>query len=310
MSEIFAGIDLGGTGTRLVACGAKGILASAILATKDLGEGDLETRLTRLAAAIHTLVPEGEVLGGIGIGATGPVDRAEGIVHNLDTLPAFSKIPLVAELKKRLGVPVVIDNDAVVAAIAEQRVGAGKGAARMLMVTLGTGIGAAFLVDGVPFRGPIGAHPEAGHIPIVSGVGKCYCGAEGCWEQVASRSALQAMVRPYLPSNLQGKDLLPYAAAERSDRQICEAFDTYGALVGKGLSILHTLYMPEVTILGGTAANYLDLFQGGLVRAMERAPGFAVESSVRVSALGDEAGAIGAALISSEPVNDFKLGLD
>jgi glucokinase len=307
VSKVFAGIDLGGTGTRLVSYGPEGILASRTLPTKELGAGSPEARLTRLAAAIRALVPEGEVLGGLGIGATGPVDRSEGVVHNLDTLPAFSKIPLVAGLRRRLGVPVVIDNDAVVAAIAEQRIGAGNGSARMLMVTLGTGIGVAFLVDGVPFRGPNGAHPEAGHIPIVSGVGHCYCGADGCWEQVASRSALQAMLRPHLPPNLHGKDLLPYAAAKRSDPHIREAFDTYGALVGRGLSILHTLYMPQVTILGGTAANYFDLFQGGLIQAMARTPQFAVESSVRTNSLGDEAGAIGAALIAnnmpSQPKN-------
>jgi glucokinase len=303
MSKVFAGIDLGGTGTRLVVSGPEGILASTTLATRDLAAGDPEARLSRLTATIRELVPANRVLSGLGIGATGPVDRLEGVVHNLDTLPAFSEIPLVSELTRRLGVPVVIENDAVVAAIAEQRMGAGKGAARMLMVTLGTGIGVAFLVGGVPLRGPHGAHPEAGHIPVENGVGRCYCGADGCWELVASRTSLQAMLRPHLPSGLDGKDLLPYAASHGDHPLVRNAFDKYGAYVGRGLSTLHTVYMPDVTILGGTAANYLDLFQGGLVRALERAPGFAVQTSVRVNSLVDEAGAVGAGLIARDSIS-------
>ncbi|MGX8010134.1 ROK family protein [Mesorhizobium sp. ORM8.1] len=299
MSLVFAGVDLGGTGSRFVALRPHGVLASSILKTSELGAGELETRLRRLVGAIRDLVPRGDTLAGVGIGATGPVDRTAGVIHNIDTLPRFSGTGLVAELETRLKVPVVIDNDAVAAAVAEHRLGAGEGASRMLMVTLGTGIGAAFLVNGEPFRGPNGMHPETGHIPIVSGIGRCYCGADGCWEQVASRSALQAMLRQHLPSNVQGKDVIPLAAASVDQNPfIRDAFETYGSLVGRGLSILHTHYMPQVTVLGGSAAAYLHLFEEKVHKAMERTPTFAVQSAVHVAALGDEAGAIGAALIA------------
>ena len=199
MSGVVAGIDLGGTGSRFVIYGRDGVIASAAMATAELGSGNQEQRLSRLADTVFGLAPPGSALLGIGIGASGPVNRAAGVIHNHETLPTFSGFPLVAALQKRCAVDVIVENDAVTAAIAEHRLGAGRDARHMLMVTLGTGIGAAFLMDGSPFRGPRGEHPEAGHIPIITGLGRCYCGAKGCWEQVASRSALQAMLRPHLP---------------------------------------------------------------------------------------------------------------
>ncbi|WP_292571525.1 ROK family protein [Mesorhizobium sp.] len=301
MRDVFVGVDLGGTGSRFVARGPQGVIRTSVLKTAELGAGSRETRLERLVGTIHRLVPLGDTLAGIGIGATGPVDRGAGVIHNFDTLPKFSEIRLVAEVETRLKVPVIIENDAVVAAIGEHRLGAGEGASRMLMVTLGTGIGAAFLVNGEPFRGPNGMHPETGHIPIVSGIGRCYCGAEGCWEQVASRSALQAMLRQHLPSDVPAKEVIPLAAASVGRNPfIREAFDTYGSLVGRGLSILHTHYLPSVTVLGGSAAAYLHLFEEKLHRAIERTPAFAVASAIHVARLGDEAGAIGAALVAQD----------
>jgi glucokinase len=300
LSGVVAGIDLGGTGSRFIVYGQDGVIASTAVATAALGAGDLEQRLARLVDTLRSLVPAGRALLAVGIGASGPVDRATGVIHNYETLPMFSGCPLVAALQKRLPVDVIIDNDAVTAAIAEQRLGGGRDARHMLMVTLGTGIGAAFVVDGAAFRGPCGEHPEAGHIPIIIGAGQCYCGAEGCWEQVASRSALQAMLRPFLPPDTDDRDILSTAAAVGGDPLIQEVFAHYGQLVGRGLSVLHSLYRPEVTILGGSAADYLPMFMEGMQEAMKRHAEFAVETAIRKTALGDNAGAIGAALIARD----------
>ncbi len=298
MSGVVAGIDLGGTGSRLVVYGRDGVTASTAMATAALGAGGEAQRLARLADVVRGLVPAGRALLGVGIGASGPVDRAAGVIHNQETLPKFSGFPLVAALQKRLAVDVIIENDAVTAAIAEQRLGAGQDARHMLMVTLGTGIGAAFLVNGAPFRGRRGEHPEAGHIPINTGGASCYCGANGCWEQVASRSALQAMLRPHLPADTKDRDVLASAAASIADPLIRNVFEKYGQLVGRGLSVLHSLYRPEVTILGGSAADYFPLFMNGLQQALTRHTAFAVDTVVRRAVLGDNAGAIGAAVIA------------
>jgi len=112
------------------------------MATTVLGAGDEAQGLLRLVDTVGDLVPAGRALLAVGIGASGPVDRAAGVIHNRETLPMFSGFPLVAALQKRLAIDVIIENDAVTATIAEQRLGAGQDARHMLMVTLGTGIGA------------------------------------------------------------------------------------------------------------------------------------------------------------------------
>jgi glucokinase len=170
----------------------------------------------------------------------------------------------------------------------------------MLMVTLGTGIGVALLVAGSPFRGPGRAHPEAGHIVTGGSAGRCYCGAEGCWEQAASRTALQTLLREVLPGGTAEKDLLIAAAARRDDPEVRAAFSRYGRLLGQGLATLHTVLMPEVTVLGGSAGALLGLFNEGLADSLARAPGFAVSTIVRPASMGDDGGAVGAALLAAE----------
>lgn len=295
-----AGVDLGGTACRFVAWADGQVLAAHTLPTVAFADGSGESRLLRMGDAIAAAFPQGVPLAAVGIGASGPIDLARGVIENPDTLPMLTGLPLVSFLVERLGVPVTIDNDAVAAALAEQRIGAGEGAERLLMVTLGTGVGAAFLVGGAPFRGAADMHPEAGHIPIASEGGRCYCGAEGCFEALASRAALQSLLRPLLPHGMPPEDLLPQAmaAAEQGDAAVRAAFARYGTYVGRGLAALHTVWMPQATVLGGSAARCLPWFAGAMEAALARAPGFAVASPVRLAALGDEAGAIGGALMA------------
>ncbi len=305
MRRLVAGVDLGGTGCRFVTWAGGQVVTSRTYPTASFACGGADARLARLVGAIVGSVANGDSLEAVGIGASGPVDTGAGMILNPDTLPMFSGVPLVSQLQARLGIPVVIDNDAVTAAIAEHRLGAGMGAARMLMVTLGTGIGVAFLAGGTPFRGPGGAHPEGGHFPIHGGSGRCYCGAEGCWEVMASRTALQASLRDRLPPDVAPAEILPAALVKADqDPAVAAAFESYGGHVGRGLAVLHTLYMPEVTVLGGSAAAYLSRFAGALEVALARAPGFTVNSAIRDAALGDQAGAIGGALIAERILGD------
>lgn len=295
MIPVVAGIDIGGTATRLLIRGRHGTVAARIEATATFGGGATEARVSRLADMIIALVPDGHALRAVGIGATGPVERSTGIIRNPDTLPMFSGFALTQELQGRLNVQVLIDNDAVAAALAEATLGAGQRADRMLMVTLGTGIGVALLIDGVPFRGPDGAHPEAGHISIRGGGPRCYCGAVGCWEGLASRARLQTMLRPWVAETVPDHEVVDRAAASAADTAIAAIFATYGDRVGHGLAALHSVFRPNVIVLGGSAAKHLDLFRAALMRRMSRMPGYAVPLELRKASLGDGAGALGAA---------------
>ncbi len=303
--QVVAGIDLGGTGCRFVVYGAGQCVAATTMLTAQLAAGSEAMRITKLAETILALVPAGSQLIGVGLGASGPVDCVQGMIHNPDTLPGFSGFPIGTALEERLGVPVVLDSDAVVAAVGEHRTGAGQSAQRMLMVTLGTGIGVAFLIDGAPFRGPGGLHPEAGHIPILNSTERCYCGTFGCWEQLASRAALQAMLRPHLPG-VADRDLVEEAAALGEMRAISRVFTDYGRLLGRGLSAHHALYMPDKTIIGGSVAPYFELFRSGITEQLTHVHGRASHVDIQAATLGDEAGAIGAAVMARQFVGSHQ----
>lgn len=300
MKKVVAGIDIGGTGSRFVVYGRDGVVAQCSALTRDLAMGDRMAKLSRLVNTVVELLPSGAKLQGLGIGASGPVDRSRGVVNNPDTLPGFSGFRLVASLQRRLGVPVSIDNDAMVAAIAEQRIGAGSKASRLLLVTLGTGVGVALVVDGRPFRGLHGAHPEASHIPINGSSDRCYCGLNGCWEILASRTGLQRLLKPLIPRSVAERETVGHAAKLVHQKRIRQAFFDYGVLVGQGLSILKTLYVPDVIVLGGSAADQFGLFMPGLRSVLPRPTGAGGKTIIKVSALGDMAGAIGAAILARE----------
>ena len=284
MTGHLLGVDLGGTGTRIVLTdGAGSVLADRSVPTTT----DAAAAVDDLAAALAD-VADGPVAG-IGIGASGPIDR-HGVIRNPATLEAYTGVGLVGPLRDRFGVPVTIDNDAVTAAYAEALLGAGRGARGVLMVTLGTGVGVAMMTNGRPLRTASGAHPEAGHLTI-SGVGPCYCGRTSCWEQQASRSALQA------GAAAAGLTLDAAASSARDgDPTALALFTAYGRAVGMGLAELLTLLGPDRVVLGGGGARFCDLFVPALDEAMSEVVDCFAPTPIVIATLGDLAGAIGAAL--------------
>ena len=301
-----AGVDIGGTAVRVSIGGERDPSGSLSVPTESFAAGTISERVERLATLISGLLPRRGRLVAVGIGASGPVDVKRGVIENAYTLPAFSSFPIVAALEAELRCPVFIESDAVVAAIAEHRVGAGRQAGRLVMVTLGTGIGVSLLIDGNPFRGLGDAHPEGGHIPIVSGTDRCYCGITGCWEQVASRSALQACLGPLLPSGTPPEQVLKQAAAAAlTNPAIHNVFENYGRLVGRGLCALQAMYMPDVVVLGGSAAAHLHLFRAGIDKELNRPADFMPGMVIRGAVL-QEAGTIGAVLMADQRFRDLR----
>ncbi len=295
---LHAGIDMGGTGTRIMLLAGEREIASETVATAWFATLPQAQRAAALADKVRRLLPVGQSLVSLGIGASGPVNMATEIIENNDTLACFSFFPIVAQLRELLAIPVAIDNDAVVAALGEYHLGAGKGSQRMMMVTLGTGIGVALLDKGIPFRSYDGKHPEAGHIPVSSDPVTCYCGLQGCWEMLASRGWLQQRLQHVIPDlswDAEMPTLLRQLMAK--NQRIADIMQYYGQIVGRGLNTLLALYGPDVTVLSGSAASLFPLFQQGLVTALTRADGYAVNKQIIPSSLGDAAGALGAAIL-------------
>ena len=280
MTRLWAGVDLGGTGTRAVVVDEEGdAVAGVTVPTASFdGEG-----LERLASLIRGLVPGDRVLAGIGIGASGPVDLATGEIRNPDTLPQFTGLDVAGGLQRRLAVPVWIDNDAVVAGLAECIWGAAAGADSALCITLGTGIGAVMIQGGAPVRAADGQHPEGGHIPVAGTGSPCYCGLPQCWEQVASRTAL---------------DRLRHAVGGSGTG----IWDEYAVRLAGGLVTLVTLYHPACVVIGGSVAQHWTELQDPLRDALSPFREYRGSLPLVASTLGERAGALGAALLPQRAI--------
>jgi glucokinase len=290
------GIDLGGTGTRFAMISAGKVLARSEVATDALGAGTPAERVSRMSAVVTGMLPDGYRLGGVGIGASGPVLLPSGTISNPDTLPWFSDFDLVGMLAKELGAPVAIDNDAVAWALAERHFGAGRGCGRLLVVTLGTGIGVAFLDGGLPYRDRGGQHPECGHLPVDPRGPHCYCGLVGCWEMVASRLSLEARASSVTgtPDLAVAYDLL------KAGHPVLEAvLVDYGHAVGRGLELLNVAYGPDRAVLAGSVSRFVPYFAPGMAKELGHRPGFSNDLEVVASALGAFGGAMGASVLGS-----------
>lgn len=299
-SQVRIGVDLGGTTTRVVAVRSDGgVTADRVIVTRRLGTTPRDA-VASLVGVIEE-VGSGLSVARVGIGASGPIDSG-GIIRNRDTLPNLTGISIPAAVEEQLGVSAAIDNDAVAFALGERWFGAGRGAHSVIGVTLGTGIGAAYVDDAGPLRGGDGVHPEGGHIAVPSAPDPCYCGLASCWEQAGSRKALERLFERdglYPDVKSAARD------ARAGSGQAMSVFARYGDALSSGLVTLCGLFRPECVVIGGGAAAYADLFLERAARGLERAEGYRTTRDLRVSELGVLAGAIGATCLGpAGPVGD------
>ena len=304
------GVDLGGTGTRIVALGPEGTVTrratfrtAAGAAADDSADSGRGT-----AAAVQGLL--GSLAGiardrdvrAVGIGASGPV-TADGVIDNQATLPAYTGVDLSQVIERETGWPCVIDNDAAAAAIGEYTYGAGRGSSTCVVVTLGTGIGVGVVASGQLLRAGDRTHPEAGHIAVRDAPVPCYCGLPHCWEQAASRTALEGLTR----ANAAGADPAAVASAARGgDAGAVGSFVRYGQRLASGLGTLLTIFRPDRVVLGGSAAQYLDLFAAPLIAALDRNAPYQWTPPILAAELGDLAGAVGAAVLARAAANELR----
>ncbi|NOT34923.1 MAG: ROK family protein, partial [Candidatus Eisenbacteria bacterium] len=186
------GLDLGGTDLKAVRLADSG----EVLAFARVPSRALESHSGPYEAAIAVLEAlgsgdAGEARATIGFGCPGVIDPSTGVLRGATAhLPHWHDEPVRDELERRLGRRVVVDNDANLAALAEHRLGAGRDAHTLVLVTLGTGIGCGMVIDGRVHRGAWGGAGELGHIPLGDGALECACGVPGCVEPEASASGL------------------------------------------------------------------------------------------------------------------------
>ena len=217
----------------------------------------------------------------VGMGIPGTINSKTGVITYANNIN-FEKVPIVKEFRKYIDVPTFIGNDANVAALGEQRFGAGKGFGDVIVVTLGTGIGTGIIVDGTLMEGKMGAGAEGGHIGLKVGGEPCSCGKRGCWEAYASATALIRQTKRAMeknPSSLmvkfaeeEGKvsGKTAFLAAREGDATAQTVVNNYIRYVSEGIISLVNLFRPDVVLIGGGISNEGDYLMERIQRRVNR----------------------------------------
>lgn len=309
------GVDVGGTATKAALVDRDG---AVLLRLERPTEHNAGTK--GIIAVVEDLARRAGELGltveAIGIGAAGFIDADSGSVTFAPNI-VYDDPQIGEAVRTRLGVPVVVDNDANAAVWGERSFGAARGSDHVAYATVGTGIGSGFVVEGRLLRGFGGAAAELGHTIVDPGGPRCGCGLRGCLEQFGSGLAIARMAREALekspdssiPAFAAARDAVTAEEVARAAHQYDETarriLATAGRYLGIGLSNIANLFDPEVIVLSGSVIKagepYLgpardELFR--LTAAQRRRP-----MRLDVTSLGGDAGIVGAAALAWEEVS-------
>lgn len=289
------GIDLGGTSVKIGAVEEGVVLEKARVFTRP--DGDYAGIVRDIAGAA---LPLAEKYGAVraGIGSCGLVDSARGAVCFSNNV-GWENVPLAEDVGRLLSLPVHIANDAKCAALGEALYGAGRGYGRVLMLTLGTGVGGGFIEDGkLTGQGIYGdAAGIYGHITLEKGGRKCTCGRRGCFEAYCSATALSRRGSEVCGRKVSAEEL--FSLARSGDERAAGAVREFEEFLAAGTVSLVNALRPEIAVFGGGVSASADLFLPAVNRALEReAYGYAY-APVRAAAaiLGNDAGIVGAAAL-------------
>jgi glucokinase-like ROK family protein len=238
---------------------------------------------------------------GAGMGLPGPIEQSAGTVGSSAILPGWIGMAAATEMRRRLDIPVMVDNDANLGALAEAAFGAGRDAGDLIYLKVSSGIGAGLILNGRLYRGSAGLAGELGHVLVDPDGIVCRCGNRGCLETVAATGALVDLLR-----RSHGEDLTVEAmleAARAGDLGCRRVIHDAGRALGQVVATLLNVLNPELLVVGGDLAGAGDLLLAGVRESVGRAalPEAARRAAVVAGVLGDRAQVLGAlALVVSE----------
>ncbi len=313
MNEDVIGIDIGGTSARAIVLDPSSFKIKKQLTATSSDNG------RELVHIIKSLVEElekstNQSFPTLGLGIAGLAHRS-GIVKYSPNLPNLIEFPITTEIENELGIPVVIGNDATVGTIAEWKIGAGKGSDNFTLVTLGTGIGTGFVIDGRLILGNNGFAGEAGHMTIDVNGPVHITGQRGPWEYFASGNALNRIVQQEASKgaypwgvneagnwkNVTSKHLA--SGIKDLELDSLRILDHFCHEVSKGLINLVLLLDLERIVLGGGVCEIGEPLRSGVEKWIERTligSDHRPKIEVKLAELGSNAGAIGAALSTTD----------
>lgn len=310
------GVDVGGTK----------VAAGLVDAQGQLQGRESKPAPTSSAAALVDLVSElvrglasGHEVDAVGIGLPGLVNAARDTILFAPNLP-LRDVPMAAQVSDACGLPVVLANDANAAAWAESRFGAGRGCDDMVMITIGTGVGGGLVLGGRLYRGAGGLAGEIGHMSLDPGGPVCGCGRRGCWEMLASGSALEELARARAGAHPnEAKVLLGLAggdpkaiegpqvtqAARAGDQVSIQVLDEVGRWLGRGMANMAALLDVSRFVVGGGVGEAADLLLGPArdsLRDNLMAGDYRSVPEVVPATLGQAAGIIGAGDLAHQEI--------
>ena len=310
--ELILGLDLGGTKIATALATAQGeILARGYSPTpaQDGPDVAVDSIFTTIEKTISARKLKASQLLGIGIAAAGLVDGDKGEVISSPNLPRWREVPLRGIIEQRFEVPTYLGNDATLAALGEWHFGLRRGIANLIYVTVGTGIGGGIIADGKLYTGAYGVAGEVGHMTVDVNGPRCNCGNIGCWEALASGTALakEAVSRITQGANTSIMGLVDgdmskvdakviFSAVKQGDELAKELISRLGYYLGVGLVNLVNIFNPELVLIGGGVAKMGDLLlQPAIDIVNERAYSMAAHTvEIKPALLGDDSSLLGA----------------
>lgn len=322
--KFILGIDLGGSKIAAAIATTRGEILERGLSPTPAQAGP-DAVIESICATISELLSAKELepsqFLGIGIAAAGIIDSANGKVIFSPNLPGWHDVPLIDAVEQRFGISACLGNDANLAALGEWRFGVGKRVANLIYITVGTGIGGGIIANGKLYTGACGAAGEVGHMTIDVNGPRCNCGRFGCWETLASgtaltREAVKRVTEGVRTSiiELAGGDISKIDAtivslsAKQGDTVARELVSRLGYYLGVGLANLVNIFNPELILIGGGVAKIGEsLLQPAITVVKESAFSASANAvEIKPAILGDDSGTLGAVAFVLEHRNIIK----
>ncbi len=286
------GVDVGGTNIKAALVDKDGRIKRKIKVKTDAARGKsvVLDKIIKCIEAVSFGIEKKELVG-IGIGVPGIIDRKKGRIIMLPNIPGFENFSLAARIRKKFGMPVLIENDASCVVLAEYLFGAGKGAKNLVCLTLGTGIGGGIIIDGKLYHGR-GNAGEIGHITAEPKGIRCSCGNYGCSEEYISTKAFRRLAKKVKLGVTEPADI--EKLARNGNTKALRVYSEIGRHLGLLLSDLVKVLDPKLILLGGGIAKSGNLILTPAKKELRKRVYF-TPPKIRLAALGEWGGAIGSA---------------
>lgn len=290
-------MDVGGTAVKYALVDQRGGISALGSMDTRAHEGG-EALMARMLKQMQVLGQGRDDIMGVAVSTAGQVSRDHASVVYASNLPGWTGMPIARRVRQHTGHPCVVENDVNAAALGERWLGAAQDCRALLMLTLGTGLGGAAIMNGQLITGAEGAAGEFGHLCLYPGGLPCDCGRRGCFERYASTSALKTRSLT-LPQGhpARGEVKVLFDACRAGDLASRDILDCWLEDLTQGLAGLVHCFNPDVLLLGGGVSAQGDHLSGLVYERMKDKviPSFLVGLQVKTAQLGNRAGLLGAA---------------